>query len=81
MNDKEYKKIIDTLTPLLTVGTKFRYVYLHDNYLYHVLGIFDDDAVAVKYYGKYKQWWHYEFQNMYRIWIAYNDEQGLKFVR
>ena len=80
MDDKEYNKIIGTLTPLLTVGTKFRYTDRHDTRLYHVLDIFDDDEVAVKYYGKYKQWWHYEFQNMYRIWLAY-EEDNLKFVK
>ena len=79
MDDKEYQKIIDTLTPLLTIGTKFRYTYPQTDYLYHVLDIFDDDEVAVKYYGRYKQWWHYEFQNIYRIWLVYK-EGTLKFI-
>ena len=79
MDDKIYQKMIGTLTPLLMVGAKFRYIKLHDNRLYHVLDIYDDDQVAVKYYGIHKQWWHYEFQSMYRIWFAYKDGR-LKFV-
>lgn len=80
MNSKEYQKTIDILTPLLTIGTKFRYMKLHDNYLYHVRSVVDNNIVVVKYYGKHKQWWHYEIQSMYKIWLAYKDD-CLKFVK
>jgi hypothetical protein len=42
-------------------------------YLYHVLGIFDDEWVAVKYFGKNKRRWFYEFENMYHYYIFYKD--------
>lgn len=39
--------------------TKFRY----KDYLYHVVGKSEDNdtiLIIVKYFGKYKKWWHYE---------------------
>ena len=46
---------------LLPCGFKYRY----GGYLYHVVLSFqdsenEDTMYVVKYYGKYKQWWHYE---------------------
>ena len=43
----------------LEKGTKFRY----KRYLYHVVDKCDDNGtilIVAKYFGKYKQWWHYE---------------------
>ena len=43
----------------LKKGTKFRY----QGYLYHVVDKCDDNGtilIIVKYFGKYKKWWHYE---------------------
>jgi hypothetical protein len=34
---------------------------LHGDFVYHVLAIYDDEEVAVKYFGKHKRWWHYTF--------------------
>lgn len=46
---------------LLPCGFKYR----HSDYLYHVVLSFQDSDTEdimyiVKYYGKHKQWWHYE---------------------
>lgn len=41
------------------IGSTFRY----DGYLYHVVLSFNDNGetfYVVKYYGKYRQWWHYD---------------------
>ena len=43
----------------LKKGTKFRY----KRYLYHVLCVCEDNdttLIIVKYYVKYRKWWHYE---------------------
>ena len=43
----------------LEKGTKFRY----KRYLYHVLCVCEDNdttLIIVKYYVKYRKWWHYE---------------------
>jgi len=37
---------------------------------YHVVNIFEDNSeiiVVYKYYGKYKQWWHYSVEDMLTI--------------
>lgn len=33
---------------------------LNEFYKCHVLAIVDKDYVVYKWYGKHKQWWHYE---------------------
>lgn len=48
-------------TSILPRGFKYR----DGNYLYHVVLSFQDSETedimyVVKYYGKHKQWWHYE---------------------
>lgn len=48
-------------------------------YLVHVLGVFDKDYVAVKYYGKHKQWWHYEFLDVWTLYAHYCNGM-LKFT-
>ena len=43
----------------LKKGTKFRY----KRYPYHVVDKCEDNdtiLIIVKYFGKYKKWWHYE---------------------
>ena len=32
-------------------------------YKCHILAIFDNYMVAYKYYGRHKQWWHYEIKS------------------
>ena len=47
---------------ILPDGFKYRY---HDR-LYHVVMHFTDDGnlmYIVKYFGRYKQWWHYEVES------------------
>ena len=47
-------------------GTKFRY----QGYLYHVLCVCGDNdttLIIVKYFGKYKKWWHYEIMEADRF--------------
>ena len=60
---------IKEMNEMLSNAKSFRY----DGYLYHVLGIFDDENVAVKYYGKHKQFWHYEFMDSYFLYLKYRD--------
>ena len=44
------------------LGTTFKTG--HDRRLYHVCGFADNGkAIVWKYYGIYKQWWHYEVDN------------------
>ena len=52
---------MDRIPINLPRGYKFR----HSDRLYHVVLSFQDNAreetmYVVKYYGRYKQWWHYE---------------------
>ena len=56
--------------------------YRPRDYKYHLVLSFQDNGetfFVVKYYGKYKQWWHYE------IWdeetFSYNKEHGYKIVK
>ena len=64
-------KILKETVDKFPVGTKFRY----SGYLYHVLGIFDGYNVAVKYYGKHTQWWHYEFFHAWKLRICEDNGQ------
>lgn len=56
-NMRHISSSLDVAT--LKKGTKFRY----KGYLYHVVDKCDDNGtilIIVKYFGKYKKWWHYE---------------------
>lgn len=33
-------------------------------YLIHIVAIVDLDQVVYKYYGRHKQWWHYEIEQV-----------------
>lgn len=47
----------------IKTGTTFK--MNNDRRLYHVCGFVDNDkAIVWKYYGIYKQWWHYEVDNL-----------------
>lgn len=57
-------------------------VYRDYDYKYHIVLSFEDlgeTYYVVRYYGKYKQWWHYE------IWdsrtMAFKKEHGYKIVK
>ena len=39
--------------------------------IYHILDIYDDEEVAVKYFGKHKQWWHYTFYSISALFLFY----------
>ena len=41
-----------------------------NNRVYHVLDIYDGDEIAVKYWGKHKQRWFYEFQSIWYFYYA-----------
>jgi hypothetical protein len=71
MNEDEE---IEKFGELINVGTKFKLNYPNDKYLYHVIGIFDGWNIAVKYFGKHKQWWHYEFMDLSYLYFA--DKSG-----
>jgi hypothetical protein len=44
---------------------------LSGDLVYHILAIYDDEEVAVKYFGKHKQWWHYTFYNIELLFLLY----------
>jgi hypothetical protein len=50
-----------------------------NKYLFHVLDVFDGYNVAVKFYGKHKQWWHYIFADLSTLLMEYKNDE-LKFV-
>lgn len=54
-----------------------RFNVMDGDLLYHILDIYDDKAVATKYYGKHKQWWHYRFFTVYEL-MAYYDNGWLE---
>ncbi len=50
----------------------------NDSYKYHIVTILEDEGqIVYKYFGKYKQWWHYEiedfdnFQIYFKIGLYY----------
>nr|BDD43621.1 hypothetical protein 1 [Dehalococcoidia bacterium] len=45
-------------------------------YKCHVLAIVDEDHVVFKWYGKHKQWWHYEvmYIETVKFWIEKTKE-------
>ena len=43
------------------------------DYLVHVLGIFDKTNIAIKYYGKHHQWWHYEFYDLEQMYMHWRE--------
>jgi hypothetical protein len=67
------QQAIDEMLKLLEGKTKFKFNgnTSFGDYLYHILGIFDNEKIAVKYFGKHHQWWHYEFIDIWRFYCAY----------
>jgi hypothetical protein len=49
-------------------------------YKIHILGIFDEDMIAYKYYGKHKQWWHYYITDraMLEVYIEHSKTHKTK---
>jgi len=67
---KPYEKEFHKIVP---VGFTYRY----NGYKYHLAGFFFDegtDFYIVKYYGKYRQWWHYEIITRYEFYYQALDE-------
>ncbi|MBW1853069.1 MAG: hypothetical protein JRJ00_00040 [Deltaproteobacteria bacterium] len=51
----------------LKVGDCF-YEKKYDNYKYHVVAVLkEEEQIVIKYYGKRKQWWHYEVKSFYEV--------------
>jgi hypothetical protein len=67
-----YQQETDEMLKLLEGKTEFRCdgKIVRGDYLYHILGIFDNEKIAVKFFGKHHQWWHYEFID---AWSLYQD--------
>ena len=42
--------------------------------LYHILDIYDNTAVAVKFYGAHKQYWRYNFYDVYQLYLYYKND-------
>jgi hypothetical protein len=62
---------------ILSIGHTFRY---RDS-KYHVIAVVDDAngnnegiLYVIKYYGKYKQWWHYE------VWSAFEYDLRIRRI-
>jgi hypothetical protein len=56
----------------IKLGTILKVFFSEGNFnncIYHVLGIFDGDEIALKYWGKHKQRWFYEFQSIYYFYF------------
>lgn len=67
---KEGKKLTHEVLP---IGHTFRW----NGYKYHVVLWFrdkhtDDFLYVMKYYGKHKQWWHYE------VWSAFEYDLRIR---
>ena len=53
-----------------------------NEYKYHLVLSFEDKGdifYVVRYYGIYKQWWHYEIWDSWTM--AFNKEKGYKIVK
>jgi len=63
-------------------GVKFRinrWNAQNGEYLLHVLDNYDEDNIAVKYFGKHKNW-RYDFMDGYLLWL-YSKDGWLEFVK
>lgn len=71
----EDQEALDVMLKLLDGKKTIRFngSSLHAGYLFHILGIFDEEQVAVKYFGKHRQWWHYQFFDMWDLYFAYQN--------
>ena len=49
------------------VGETFRIFIGVNDYKIHICAIVDEEMVLYKYYGKHKQWWHYEVESRYGL--------------
>ena len=48
--------------------------------LLHVLDVYDEDHVAIKFFGKHKQYWHYDFMDGYLLW-EFDKAGWLEFIK
>ncbi len=58
----------------LKIGQFFYEKNPNSNYKYHIVNIFKDNdlwLIVFKYYGKHKQWWHYELKELWNFnsWV------------
>lgn len=61
---------------------KPRRVHRDSDYKYHLVLSFEDKGnifYVVRYYGIYKQWWHYEVWDSWTM--AYRKKNGYKIVK
>ena len=42
--------------------------------LYHILGIYDNTAVAVKFYGAHKRYWRYGFYTVDKLHLYHKND-------
>ena len=68
--EKEYETFLETLKGVTSIKCN-RENAMDGDLLYHVLHIYDREWVALKYYGKHKQFWHYRFEYAYGLWLSY----------
>ena len=57
-------------------NSTFRYL----DYKYHVVTTFEDGGdvyVVLKYYGKRRQWWHYEVWSLFEYNLKVNAKRNL----
>lgn len=58
---------------IVPIGSTFQY----EGYKYHVVNSFLDEGTGyyiyvIRYYGKHKQWWHYE------VWDAFEYDMRIR---
>lgn len=68
LNTVEVENLLELIKPGIILKVYFSETNLN-NRIYHVLGVFDGDEIAVKSWSKYKQRWFYEFQSIYYFYF------------
>ena len=63
MKDIDRSEFLEKLKTTVTIKCYYPNALAGD-LLYHILAIYDDVEVAVKYFGRHKQWWHFTFYSV-----------------
>ncbi|MCO4819798.1 MAG: hypothetical protein KC517_09250 [Bacteroidetes bacterium] len=57
------------------IGSTFYIRVGANKYKIHIVAVVDCDMVVYKYFGKHKQWWHYEIEH--NSTLRYNIDSAL----
>ena len=69
---RDFEKMTRIVLDKIKVGKKYRIYYgknNFDNKKIHIVAVVDGDMIIFKWFGKHKQWWHYEIENTYFFYI------------